>query len=375
MDVLCLRRYGLLTMRKLIAIALLFATSQAWAAFGYYSPISINSAQVPSTQTDFPVLVSVTDARFKTVANSGHVQNANGYDIRPYTSSALSSAITGYELERYNATTGEVVMWVKVSSLSSSTTPIYLAYGDSGISTDGSSSTTWSNSFLRVLHLPNGSSLSITDSVSGLWTNIHTVTATTGQIDGAANFVTASTQSLDSGNFSLASAITYSAWINATSFPGSFNTIYGKGASSVNYAAVDITASGKLNVEVLATTSRAYNGTGSHTLSTGTWYMVSVTYDSTSGLVAYVNAASDGTVAANGAVNTANNDSFVGANFAFNCCFWNGKIDEFRLSSVARSSDWITTEYNNQSAPGTFETLGTEVAVTAASNGWFYFFP
>src|SRR5712675_599468 len=122
-------------------------------AFSFYSPLSINSAQVPSTQTDFPVLVSVTDARFKTVGNGGHVQNSSGFDIRPYTDSTLTTAITGYELERYNASTGEVVMWVKVSSLTSASTPFVLAYGDAGISTDGSSSSTWSNSFRSDFHL------------------------------------------------------------------------------------------------------------------------------------------------------------------------------------------------------------------------------
>ena len=36
------------------------------------------------------------------------------------------------------------------------------------------------------------------------------------------------------------------------------------------------------------------------------------------------------------------------------------QVDEFRISSVARSADWIATEYNNQSAPGTFSSIGSE---------------
>ncbi len=42
------------------------------------------------------------------------------------------------------------------------------------------------------------------------------------------------------------------------------------------------------------------------------------------------------------------------------------------MASVARSADWITTEYNNQSAPGTFETLGTEVPVSAVTFSGLY---
>lgn len=40
--------------------------------------------------------------------------------------------------------------------------------------------------------------------------------------------------------------------------------------------------------------------------------------------------------------------------------FINGALDEIRLSSIARSPDWITTEYNNESALGTHISLGTE---------------
>ncbi len=377
MDMLRVRCHGLLTMRRFIAIAFLLSTSQAWASFGYYSPISINSAQVPSTQTDFPVLVSVTDNRFKTVGNGGHVQNSSGFDIRPYTNSGLGTAITGYELERYNASTGEVIMWVKVSSLSSSTTPFVLAYGDSGISTDGSSTTTWSNSFLNVFHVKDGTTLSVVDSVTATGTN-HGATATSGQVDGCASFASGSSQWIDgNSSFAFSPAVTISAWVNATSFPNSFNAVAIRDQSIGNiYTRLSVNASGKLVGEIMASADVSFSGTGSHTLSTATWYYLTLTYSSSAGLVAYVNAASDKTVAANGAISTSfNANTWLGDNQRFGGTFWNGKIDEGRFASVARSADWITTEYNNQSAPGTFETLGTEQVPVATNNGWFYFFP
>ena len=39
---------------------------------------------------------------------------------------------------------------------------------------------------------------------------------------------------------------------------------------------------------------------------------------------------------------------------------FNGLIDEVRLSSTARSSDWILTSYNNQSSPSSFYNVGAE---------------
>jgi hypothetical protein len=38
--------------------------------------------------------------------------------------------------------------------------------------------------------------------------------------------------------------------------------------------------------------------------------------------------------------------------------YWPGVLDEVRVSDVARTADWVVTEYRNQSAPGTFVTLG-----------------
>ncbi|HET6888026.1 MAG TPA: LamG-like jellyroll fold domain-containing protein, partial [Candidatus Udaeobacter sp.] len=45
---------------------------------------------------------------------------------------------------------------------------------------------------------------------------------------------------------------------------------------------------------------------------------------------------------------------------AFGGSYWNGDIDEVHVSSTNRSAAWITAEYNNQSSPGTFITMGSE---------------
>jgi uncharacterized protein YxeA len=57
---------------------------QSFAAFSYYRSITVNSAQVPSTQTNFPMLVSGTYS-YLAQTPTGKVQNANGYDVGFYT--------------------------------------------------------------------------------------------------------------------------------------------------------------------------------------------------------------------------------------------------------------------------------------------------
>lgn len=333
-------------------------------AFSFYSPISINAAQVPSAQTDFPVLVGITDARFKTVGNGGHVQNSSGFDIRPYTDSGLATAITGYELERYNASTGEVVMWVKVSSLTSSSTPFVLAYGNSSITTDGSSSTTWSNGFVAVFHLKDGTTLNRQDSASTGITLVNngSATAAAGQIDGGVGLVSASSQFL-SGAITGTVAATYSAWVKGTSFPNAYNAVSMWNDTNSNYIGILVKSTGKIAALVgIVGADKSYDGTGSHTLSTATWYHLTITYSNAGGLIGYVNAASDGTHAGGTNLSTGAGIGYrIGADPVNAGRFWNGVIDEVRIASAVRAPDWITTEYNNQSAPGTFETLGTEV--------------
>jgi Concanavalin A-like lectin/glucanases superfamily/Domain of unknown function (DUF2341) len=348
-------------------------------AFGYYSPDTVNTGQVPSTQTNFPRLVSWTDNRFKTVSNGGHVLNSSGFDIRPYSDSSLSTALT-YELERYNASTGEVVMWVKRSSLADGNVT-YLAYGNSSLTTDGSDGpNTFSNSFVAVYHLKDGTTLSVSDSSGSNNGTNHGATATTGKIDGGASFVSASSQYVDLGTaFGANNDTTLSAWVNATSFPNAYNSVVGRDKSlgGTDYFLLTVKSTGKLAclASNASGTDISYDGTGSHTLSSSTSYHLAMTYNSTAGLVGYVNAASDGTHAANGNLSGTGGPSWAIAKDVVNAGrFWNGTIDEVRVSSVARSADWITTEYNNQSAPGTFATLGTEVSTGTGLNSNFLTF-
>ncbi len=343
-------------------------------AFSYYSPITINNGQVPSTQTDFPVLISLTDARLKTVSNGGHVNNSGGFDIRPYSDATITTAITGYELVYYNGSTGTIEMWVKRSSVADGLIT-YLAYGDAGLNSDASSTTTWSNGFVGVSHLKDGTTLSVTDSTGINTSTNHGATAVTGKIDGGGGFASASSQYIDAFlNSPAVSAVTLSIWVNATSFPNAYNAPIGVASTSDEWIIL-VKSTGKLGVFFRATTLLSYDGTGTNTLSTGTWYYLTSTYSSATGLISYVNASVDATVAANGALNTGGTHTCaIGQDLQTAGRFWNGALDEGRVANVARTADWITTEYNNQNAPGTFQTLGAEVNLNPMA-GLFGFTP
>jgi hypothetical protein len=118
----------------------------------------------------------------------------------------------------------------------------------------------------------------------------------------------------------------------------------------------------------------AYNGTSyvtstpSAALPQATWTYVAGTVG-TSGEFAYVNGAQVGTGA-----NTASYTSYASANISLgNACsaVANAELtfsaDEYRISTTQRSANWIATEYNNQSAPSSFLTVGSLTSVGAST--------
>jgi hypothetical protein len=122
-----------------------------------YRAITIDHTKVPADLSDFPVLISGTYSYLATTAHGGKVQSANGYDIAFFADSGLATKLD-HEVESYDPTTGAIVAWVRIPSLSSSTdTVIYVAYSNAPITSDQSNKTgVWDSNYKAVLHLSSG---------------------------------------------------------------------------------------------------------------------------------------------------------------------------------------------------------------------------
>jgi hypothetical protein len=340
-------------------------------AFSYYKTVTIDHTQCGIVDsTDFPVAIWVTDADLKTVANGGKVQNSSGYDIRPYSDSGLTIALT-YELvaSTYVATTGAVEMHVKIPTVSaSSDTLFYLAFGDSGISTDGSSTATWSNGYTLVAHFANGSSLSLADSSGNSYTGTNNSgTAAAGLVDGAlavtggSNVTFPSTPVdtiLNNGDFTL------SLWIYPTTLPSTVG--------------VFDTSTRELSIFIISN-KIGYGGIGGNqgtlpgtvTYSTGAWNMLQWT-QTTSGVITtiYSNSSFDFSTAFP-AAGTRSETWHLGDNpSGGGTGSWDGSYDELRLATGARSTSWLACEYNNEKPGSTFLSFG---ALTPTSSGNRFF--
>src|SRR5262249_39118103 len=152
-------------------------------------------------------------------------------------------------------------------------------FGNPSASDQQNKTGVWDSNYVGVYHLPNGASLSANDSTSNANNGSlqNSPTAIAGQIDGAMHVVQASTQYVNLGTPGSLnpSSITYEAWVNAASLPNAYNAVVSKVTSDYSaYAQLFVKSNGKLSCWDLANSSVNYDGTGSYTLSPGTWYHV-----------------------------------------------------------------------------------------------------
>jgi hypothetical protein len=327
-------------------------------AFSYYRAITIDKTKVPNTdQTDFPVLVSGTYTYLKTTGNGGDVTNANGYDIGFYSDSALTTKLK-WETIKYVATTGQVIYRVKVPTVATATnTVIYIAYGDSGISTDQSDpSNTYDSNYVGVWNLPDGTTLSALDSTSnngdGTITGCTAISTMVG--DGGASFNGTTDKIVvpDSSPLDLAGTgnCTWSFQIIPT-------------ASAAAKELLQKESGGGWAIYIDTNKIWYYIGGGGSattTLTNGVLYWITVVKDTTT-MRFYLNGSTDGTAAVGASISATTLDLGIGNNAAGSNGF-DGSLGNIKISNVGRSADWITTEYNNESSPSTFYSIGSAVS-------------
>jgi hypothetical protein len=354
-------------MKTAARIALLFcAALSAWGVPNYSQSLTITHAQCGSSDSsNFPVLVKLSGNNYKTRANGGLVENSSGYDILFWSDSGLTSALT-WEMDLYDGTNGVVWAWVKETCNHTTDQVFYVSFGDTTITTfQSTASSVWSNGYDYVWHGGDGTTLGLTDSTTNAnsATNSATpVTATTGQIAGGGAFVAASTEFLlvDTDPAALQpTTITISMWVNFTSTTGTRYVIRKLGNG---YRLFGVNSGTGLSWGVFDSGGAEATTTTPSSINDGTWRYLVATFNGTSSCTAALKLYSNGV-----AGNTANCTSTgnikytagsvdVGANGGASS--WQGSIDEVHVATGVRSADWITAEYNNQSNPGSFITVG-----------------
>ena len=344
--------------------------------WNYRMPITISHNMVGSSTTatlqNFPVLVSVTNANLKSVSNGGGVASTSAADI-VFTDSDGGTKLA-HEIESYDAVNGTLIAWVKVPILSTTIDhTIYIYYGNStaNLPSQQNASAVWDSNYKGVWHLSGVTGTGLNDSTvnANNGANTGAIASSTGQVDGAVAFdgnTTYVKRTAMSGDYTNGGTVSF--WAYNNSFTGNDGFIVT--SQLLPYIFVD---SGTNKIRLMVYNSAGGGGvnlTGS-VIPSSQWVFYTAVWSPNGGTI-YKNGANIDaqTTTITGTLRTSAGDLYIGSDRGNTGRSIDGTMDEVQISSIARSADWITTEYLNQSAPGTYVTLGaqqtsgTAVAVT-----------
>lgn len=343
-------------------------------AWSKEAPYTYDHTKVGSTDSaNFTALVDITDNNLKQTGGGGLVTNVNGYDIAFFSDSALTTLLS-WNVESYDGTTGRIRAWVLIPSLShTSDGVIYISAGNASVTTfqGGSAGAAYDTYTAAVWHLPDGTTLSLADSsVNANNGTNHSATATTGEIDGGVAF-DGSSQWCDMGTGSsldLTGDFTFSLWVNPASVSSTaqFWIANDKNTGTRKFALGQISTGGFQRIYFEYGGSIGSSGNTNIDLTTGGWQYVAVV-GNISTLTSYRNGVTGNTPATGGFLASSTNPTTLGRRDYSGFNYWYpGSLDEVKMSAVARSADWLLAEYNNQSSPATFWTLGSWVTPPSA---------
>ena len=341
--------------------------------YSYGKKITIDNTKVSGSTslTDFPILISLTDNDLRSTSNSGYVQNTNGYDIT--FKNATGTTVLSHEIEKYNPSTGELIAWVKVPSLSATTdTEINMYYGNPCISSDPSSSSTWNSDYIVDMHMDDNPTGTISNSSQQNFnaSSFGSMTSTdilTGKIGNGTDFDGSNDGFTMSDNNSLdlnTNDFTFSCWFK-TDAVSNYQTIFNKkpsGGGVAGFGAVYVNPTSQLTFYFKGATGVQGGGTTTATVNANSWYSFHLTCDVANDEVKiYLNGSLVSTISVDAGSTLANGHHQYFGSFNTSSHPFNGVLDEMRIALTDFSADWIATEYNNQNSPSTFYSVGSQI--------------
>jgi predicted glutamine amidotransferase len=354
-----------MTGNKAVTAVFVWTQTNWWdAAWQYRRTITIDHTKVSGDQTDFPVLIDLTDSGLTPKALT------SGYD---FVFTDANEAKLSHEIETYESGTGHLVAWVKIPLLSSTTdTVLFMYYGNPSSANQQDTVAVWGSSDKMVLHLDEKTGTHYDSTVNGNnGTPYNAVTqGASGKIDGADTF--------DGGNDYVQVAHSSTLTGYTTSFTASFwlrlSDISRRQAILNKYDSVGNQRGWYIEFLTTAAYGKVLGFFGSQNglayqewyasfnPTAGTWYHITVVWQANTVPRFYVNGAQVATIGTGTIASIFNN---VGAPLYIGRSYTTGRyllgsLDEIRIASPAPSASWMLTGYNSQSNPLTFYQIGTE---------------
>ncbi len=324
-----------------------------------------------SNLVDVPCRISlVADADF-------HEARADGYDIRITTDDGQT--LCKYHRRHWTGGGGSAAtagFFTKAPSvLSAGGNKLYIYYGKSDAADGEDAINVYDSSFMAVWPLDEASGGPYLDSTSN---NNDSSGGTmpdqvTGKIHKGQEFEAASSEYIATADIDL-DYITISAWTKAVS--GTTGWVINKNyASSVVPYGLNVGGSGSPNdLDGICRYAPPWaNSTITTDVRDGTWHYVGGTYDGIT-LKYYVDGVLDDSSTESSGVLPKNNSMVDLGRYANDSQYFNGILEEIRISDIARGAAWINFEHANMNAPptlGSEETAGVTLVVADGSHSHF----
>jgi hypothetical protein len=333
--------------------------NEGWS---YRKMITIDHNMVDGNLVNFPVLISMVDSDLRDKAQF------DGDDILFMDGLGVSTMLF-HEIESYEGSSGELVAWVKIPSLSSSVdTILYMYYGNPGCSSQEYPERVWNSDYIHVWHLGDD----LVDSAgSDDGTNHGDVVS--GKVGKGRDFEQGESDYINLGDMTQPAdgsltTMTWECWVKPETQDGIIMTKYDSSGTDYSSYHISFIQGGKLK-------NNAYSSWGAYSISitdngyavAGQWIYLSSTWNlgGINNMVPFIDGGEVSYTQTHDAANVVWNTPVTddigryrpessGPHYA------DAVIDELRWSKIVRNDDWIKTSYNTMNNPSGFFSVGPE---------------
>ena len=358
-----------------------------WTKYSHRFTVSFTGYAGEETLTDFPVLVKISEAGISGFDYDDCLR-PNGGDLH---FADAEGNLLASEVDTWD-TSGTSLVWVKVPTLNA-LTKITAYYGNE-LAPDVDAEDVWANGYLGVWHMGDtkvdgSGNAQIVDSTGNGATFAEDANSrgkntagVAGLVGNCVEFGTDSENPTKGGLVCTSSSVlragtsafTFECWArqddhehgDSTTTRNAYLVREGEQASpwkevywidevgDNNYG-----HNGKIRARFRKTSSSDLGIASSNRPAWKTWNHHAATYNATAGFL-FLNGVSTGSVAVDGSLYPTENQTklYLGNMSTSQSVVWPGKIDEVRISSVARSEDWLKATYDTVKNNATFTAYG-----------------
>jgi MSHA biogenesis protein MshQ len=276
-----------------------------------------------------------------------------------------------HEIELFDGSSGELVAWVKIPSLSSSVdTILYMYYGNLDCINQGCPKFVWDSNYVMVQHMKDSLDNSqIQDSTyydnNGVKKGVNEPLEKESKIGKGQYFdgndyidISYSKWYPELGGMN---ALTLEAWVKPDSTSGYYHEVISAyRPTNMYYLSFGGWDHDQWVIKICSSSSCTSSYFGPEYPATGIWYYVVCSWDGIN--VSYF---LDGNYEVgqywnDGSINSGNQLIRIGAENSDYGEYLIGEISELRISNTSRNSLWIKTSYENQNSPSSFLSIGPE---------------